>query len=128
MEIEIFDRFFNGFCNNKNGSSKNGTILYQDVIKKRGSSLYIMTKQINKLLWIKSLILFLVFFIKFIFKKIYCFLVTAQTRKFAFKSIVMQTEKTLINDPLRVSKISWKFRIPIAYNFAVIDPWNLLFS
>ena len=38
----------------------------------------------------------------------------------------MQIEKALINDG--VSKVSWKFRIPIIYNFAVIDPWNLLFS
>ena len=29
-----------------------------------------------------------------------------------FKGIVMQTEKALINDRLRVSKISWKLRIP----------------
>ena len=40
----------------------------------------------------------------------------------------MQIEKALINDLLRVSKVSWKFRIPSIYNFAVIYPWNLLFS
>ena len=40
----------------------------------------------------------------------------------------MQIEKTLVNDGLRVSKMSWKFRIPTIYNFAVIYPWNLLFS
>ena len=34
----------------------------------------------------------------------------------------------LINDRLRVSKVSWKFRIPTIFNFAVIHPWNLLFS
>ena len=39
----------------------------------------------------------------------------------------MQNEKTLINDPLRVSKISWKFRSPTVDNFAVIYPLNLLF-
>ena len=41
---------------------------------------------------------------------------------------VMQTEKALINDRLRVLEVSWKFRISIIYNFVVIYPWNLLFS
>ena len=36
--------------------------------------------------------------------------------------------ETLINDRLRVSKITWDFRIPIIYNFAETDTWNLLFS
>ena len=45
-----------------------------------------------------------------------------------FKGIVMQIEQALINDHLRVSKVSWKFRIPTIYNFVVIYPWNLLFS
>ena len=40
----------------------------------------------------------------------------------------MQIEKALINDRLSVSKVSCKFRIPIIYNFAIIDPRNLLFS
>ena len=40
----------------------------------------------------------------------------------------MQTEKVLINDRLRVSKVSWKFQIPTIYTFAVIYLWNLLFS
>ena len=31
----------------------------------------------------------------------------------------MQIEKALINDRLGVSKVSWKFRIPIIHNFAV---------
>ena len=44
------------------------------------------------------------------------------------KGTVMQIEKALINDRLSVSKISWKFRIPAIYNFAVICPWNLRFS
>ena len=43
------------------------------------------------------------------------------------KVTVMQTEKSLINDLLHVSKISWKLLITIIYNFAVIYPWNLLF-
>ena len=38
------------------------------------------------------------------------------------KRTVMQIDKTLINDRLRVSKVSWEFRIPIIYNFAVIYP------
>ena len=40
----------------------------------------------------------------------------------------MQIEKALINNRLHVSKVSWKFRSPTIYNFAVIYPWNLLFS
>ena len=38
---------------------------------------------------------------------------------------VMEIEKTLVNDPLSVSKVFWKFRIPATYNFAVIYPWSL---
>ena len=44
------------------------------------------------------------------------------------KGTVMEIEKVQINDHLRVSKVSWKFRIPTIYNFAVIYRWNLLFS
>ena len=40
----------------------------------------------------------------------------------------MRIEKALINDKLNVSKLSWKLRIPTIYNFAVIYPWNFLFS
>ena len=40
----------------------------------------------------------------------------------------MQIEKALINDHLRVSKVSWKFRIPTMYHLEVTYPWNLLFS
>ena len=40
----------------------------------------------------------------------------------------MQIENALINDRSHVWKVSWKFRIPTTYNFAVIYPWNLLFS
>ena len=39
----------------------------------------------------------------------------------------MQIEKALINDRLRLSKVSWKFRIPTIYSFTVIYSWNLLF-
>ena len=39
----------------------------------------------------------------------------------------MQTEKALKNDRLRVSKVSWKYRIPNIYNFPVTYPSNLLF-
>ena len=46
----------------------------------------------------------------------------------AFKSAITQIEKALINDCFRVSKASWKFRIPTIYNFAVICQWNLQFS
>ena len=34
----------------------------------------------------------------------------------------MQIEKALMNDHLRVLKVSLKFRIPTIYNFAVIYP------
>ena len=44
------------------------------------------------------------------------------------KGTVMQIEKVLINDCLRVSNVSWKSHIPTIFNFAVIYPWNLLFS
>ena len=44
------------------------------------------------------------------------------------KDTVMKIDKALINDCLRVSKVSWKFHIPTIYNFAVVYPWNLLFS
>ena len=40
----------------------------------------------------------------------------------------MQIEKAQINDQLRVSNVSWKFRIPTIFNFAIIYAWNLLFS
>ena len=40
----------------------------------------------------------------------------------------MQTEKVLINDRLRDSKVSWKFRIPTIHNFEVIYMGTLLFS
>ena len=46
---------------------------------------------------------------------------------FVFKGTVMQIKKTLTNDHLHVSKVSWKFRIPTIY-VAVIYPWNSLFS
>ena len=36
------------------------------------------------------------------------------------KGTVMQIEKALINNRLRVSKVSRKFRIPTIYNFAII--------
>ena len=46
---------------------------------------------------------------------------------FHWVSTVMQIEKSLINDPLRASKVSWIFQVSAIYNFAVIFPWNLLF-
>ena len=38
------------------------------------------------------------------------------------KGTVMQLEKALTNDRLRVSKVSGKFRILTVYNFAAIYP------
>ena len=40
----------------------------------------------------------------------------------------MQIQKAQISDRLHVSKPSWKFHIPTIYYFAVIYPWNFLFS
>ena len=40
----------------------------------------------------------------------------------------MKIEKALINNHIRVSKVSLKLRKPTIYNFAVIYRWNLLFS
>ena len=40
----------------------------------------------------------------------------------------MQNEEPLINDRLRVLKVSWKIHIPTIYLSALIYPWNLLFS
>ena len=47
---------------------------------------------------------------------------------FTLKVQSCRLKKTLINDRLRASKVFWKFRIPLIYIFAVIHPWNLLFS
>ena len=44
-----------------------------------------------------------------------------------FFGTVMQIEKAVINDPIHVSKTSWKFRIPTIFIFTVVSPWNLLF-
>ena len=44
------------------------------------------------------------------------------------KGTVMQIEKAQINDRLRVSKVSSKFRILTFCHFTVSFPWNLLFS
>ena len=45
-----------------------------------------------------------------------------------FKGTARQIEKALINDRLRVPEVSWKFRIPTIYHFAVIYPWILIVS
>ena len=44
------------------------------------------------------------------------------------KGTVMKIVKALINDSLRVSKVSLKLRIPNIYSFAVIYPRMLLIS
>ena len=46
--------------------------------------------------------------------------------KEVLKGTVMQIEKALTNNLLRVSKVSLKFRIQTIYNFEVIYPRNLL--
>ena len=47
-------------------------------------------------------------------------LVTVYVKR--IKGAVMQIEKELTYDRLPVSKVSWKFRIPTVYNFAVNYP------
>ena len=49
-------------------------------------------------------------------------------KMFQVKGSVMQIEKALKNDRLRVSKVPWKFHILTIHNFAVISLWNLLFN
>ena len=51
--------------------------------------------------------------------KLFTVTLYALVKKF-LKGTGMQIEKTLINDPLGVSKLSWKFCIPTIYNFRVI--------
>ena len=50
------------------------------------------------------------------------------TGKMFLKGTVMQIKKALVNDRLLVSKVSWNFRIPAIYSFALIYPWHLLIS
>ena len=45
--------------------------------------------------------------------------VSVEDQKF-IEGTVMQTEKELKYNCLRVSKVTWKLRIPTIYNFAVI--------
>ena len=42
--------------------------------------------------------------------------------RFPIKGAVMQIEKALINDRLRVSKVCWKLCISTNYKFAIIYP------
>ena len=39
----------------------------------------------------------------------------------SLKGTVKQNEKALLNDRLRVSNVSWKFRIPTIYNFQLFN-------
>ena len=48
--------------------------------------------------------------------------ISKQLHSVMLKGRVVQIEKAQINNHLRVSKVSWKFRIPTIYNFAVIYP------
>ena len=48
--------------------------------------------------------------------------------KLTIKGTAMQIEKGLIHDLFCVSKGSWKYHILTICNFALIHPWNLLFS
>ena len=63
-----------------------------------------------------------IFFLNFITNQIICCFGSFWNCLFlsSFKGTVMQIEKALINDRLRVSKVPWKFRIPTVYNFAII--------
>ena len=48
-------------------------------------------------------------------------------KKTKLKGTVMQIEKALIENCVRVSKVFWKFHTATIYDFAVIYHWNLLF-
>ena len=43
-------------------------------------------------------------------------------KKVHVKDTVMQIEKELTNDQLRVSEVSWRYYIPTSYNFALVYP------
>ena len=47
---------------------------------------------------------------------------TKTVRNVLIKGTVMQIEKALINDHLRLSEVFRKFYVPTCYNFAVIYP------
>ena len=47
---------------------------------------------------------------------------------FIIKGAVIEIKKSMINDRLHVSEVSWKFRVLVIHSFPVIYPWNLLFS
>ena len=47
---------------------------------------------------------------------------------FRFKGTLMKIKKALINDCLRISEVTLKFRILTIYNFALIYQSNLSFS
>ena len=51
-----------------------------------------------------------------------CLLTASRHARLSFKGTVMKIEKALINDCLRVSKVSLKFRVPTFHNFAVTYP------
>ena len=68
-----------------------------------------------------------VLFISISTLKVLPIFVYIQFKNIEIKGTVMQIEKALINDRLRVSKVSWKFRIPTIYSLAVIYPWNFPF-
>ena len=53
--------------------------------------------------------------------------ITLSAYSFDLKGTFMYIEEALINNCLRVSKVSWTFRIPTVYNFVVIYFWNLQF-
>ena len=46
----------------------------------------------------------------------------ATLNNIAVTGTFMLTEKAMIHDHLRVSKVSWKFRIPTIHTFAIIYP------
>ena len=48
--------------------------------------------------------------------------ISAAVKTLLVEGTVMQIEKALIYDPLRVSKVSWRFRIPTILKFAIIYP------
>ena len=59
---------------------------------------------------------------------IYLYQLNVYYMQLILKGTVVQIEKTLINDRLPVSKVSWKFRIPIPVKFAIFLKSNQLFK
>ena len=77
-------------------------------------------KTVNEKKFLSNIRFFLLIYL-FIYLSFLSLYLIAQM--FFFKGTVMQIQKAMINDCLRVSKVSWKFCIRAICNFAVIYSW-----